>query len=109
MKISCHVESPLPKSIIQVAESKATDKFERFASSIHDVSISVRDMNGPKGGNAMQCKITVKPTYTNEIVIEHTATSVKDALQGAFDRAVQNVAKAARKRHQRNRPVPASA
>lgn len=44
------------------------------------------DDNGPKGGRALRCAITVQLPYRSAIRVEHSSTTPRRALDGAVAR-----------------------
>jgi ribosome-associated translation inhibitor RaiA len=77
-------------------------KLGKFASSIERITVRLSDANGPKGGRDQVCQIKVVLSGLPSIVVEE-----KDARHPvAFDRAINAIALAVRKKVQRRRLKP---
>jgi len=57
------------------------------------VSVTLRDLNGPKGGVDIQCRVHVVCEMTGETITDETAENVGAALSGALDRTVHTLAR----------------
>ena len=80
-----------------VAASRAKARLER-ALAAHDVTatsatIAFTDENGPKGGMAMRCAIGVKLPRRPALRVEHTAATMRLALDGALDTLERELAR----------------
>lgn len=93
MRILCRIGKSLPKTVRDVVERRAALKLSRFADLIAAVHVSVRDINGPRGGVDLRCQIRVQLKRGSDVIIQETAASVRDAIVGAFDRAARSVAR----------------
>ena len=78
------------------------EKLGKYASSIERVTVRVRDVNGPRGGVDLLCRIKVVLSGLPSIVVEHRATRIKPALT----RALTGVERAVRQTVQRKRMRP---
>lgn len=92
MKVQCHIDASFPSQTRESAEERIQEKLERFEDAIREVHLTVRDLNGPKGGVDTQCQIRVLGDHL-EVIVEEKAESVSDALHGVLDRAVRNIAR----------------
>ena len=93
MRIESHIEKSFPDQVRNTVEERALSKLDRFQEQIQEVSIALRDLNGPKGGVDIQCRVHVVCEMTGETIIEETAENVSSALNGALDRTVRTIAK----------------
>lgn len=93
MRVECHIEKSFPSQVRETTLERVTEKLDRFADQIQEVSIAIRDLNGPKGGVDIQCRVLVTCEMTGETIIEETAENVGGALNGALDRTVRTLAK----------------
>ena len=66
---------------------------ERFQSRIRFVNISVRDINGPKGGIDKQCRCVVHLKRMAPIVIEDTDDNVRNLFNRVADRVAYTLCK----------------
>jgi len=78
------------------------EKLGKFASSIERVTVRARDVNGPRGGVDLLCRIKVVLSGLPSVVVEHQAARLRPALT----RAVTGVEKAVRRSVQRRRTRP---
>ena len=78
------------------------EKLGKYASSIERVTVRVRDVNGPRGGVDIQCRIKVVLSGLPSVVAEHQA----ELLQPALTRALASVERAVRRTLQRRRSRP---
>ena len=78
------------------------EKLGKYASSIERVTVRVRDVNGPRGGIDLLCRIKVVLSSLPSVVVEHQAAVLKPALT----RAVTGVERAVRQTVQRRRMRP---
>lgn len=93
MRVECHIEKSFPSQVRETTLEKVTEKLERFEDQIQEVSVAIRDLNGPKGGVDIQCRVHVVCEMTGESVVEQTSENVGGALKGALDRMVRTIAK----------------
>jgi hypothetical protein len=78
------------------------EKLGKYSSSIERVTVRVRDVNGPRGGVDLMCRIKVVLSGLPSIVVEHQAALLKPALT----RALTGVERAVRQTVQRKRMRP---
>ncbi len=76
---------------------KLGEKLGKYARSIERVTVRVRDVNGPRGGVDIQCRIKVVLSKLPSVVAEHQA----ELLQPAFSRTLASVERAVRRTLQR--------
>lgn len=77
-------------------------KLGKFASSIERVSVRVEDVNGPRGGVDLSCRIKVVLRGLPSVVFENRDAS----LNAAVDGALSGVQRAVRRATQRRRMKP---
>ena len=61
--------------------------FDRFSSHIRTVDVSLTDVNGPRGGDDLQCRMKVVFQAKREIVVEGKGVSVEAIVAETADRA----------------------
>ncbi|MFT5285698.1 MAG: putative sigma-54 modulation protein [Planctomycetota bacterium] len=59
----------------------------RFGDQVRRVQISLKDINGPKGGEDIRCEITAQMAHSGAIVIHETNTNPFAAVARASSRA----------------------
>lgn len=67
--------------------------FDRFGSHIRGIDISLTDVNGPKGGDDVQCRMKVVLEGKREIVVEGKGISVEAITAETADRAALAVSR----------------
>ena len=67
--------------------------FDRFGSHIRTIDISFTDVNGPRGGDDLQCRMKVVLLGKREIVVEGKGVSVEAIVAETADRAVLAVSR----------------
>jgi ribosomal subunit interface protein len=86
-----HVElSPTLKAHI---EQKLQFSLNRFEQHISKITISLSDVNGPKGGLDKQCTLQVFLVNMNDVVIKDTQATLSLAIDRAIKRAGRSVAR----------------
>jgi ribosome-associated translation inhibitor RaiA len=83
-------------------QRKLDVKLGKFAPSIERVDVRVCDVNGPRGGVDLACRINVTLAGLPPVVFEERADSVEAAMDGA----AAGVERAVRRRVQRRRMKP---
>lgn len=79
------------------------EKLARYASVIERVSVRLRDINGPRGGDDVQCRIKVVLSGLPSVTVERTAAAFRPALAGALSSAEESVRRAQQRK--RTRPL----
>jgi CBS domain-containing protein len=82
-------------------------KLGKYSRSIERVTVRVRDVNGPRGGVDLLCRIKVVLSGLPSVVVEHQAASLQPALTGALIGVERAVRRTAQRR--RMRPIRATA
>jgi len=67
------------------------EKLGKYARSIERVTVRVRDVNGPRGGVDLLCRIKVVLSGLPSVVVEHQAASLRSVLTGALTGAERAV------------------
>ena len=79
------------------------EKLGRHAKSVDRVTVRLRDVNGPRGGVDVQCRIKVVLNGLPSVVVEQRATAFRLAFTEALAGAERTVRRALQRR--RMRPV----
>ena len=69
------------------AQSKASSTFAKFGDVVGSVTVSVQDVNGPKGGVDKECRIQVDLKRLKSIVVSVKEESLSKAIPFALNRA----------------------
>ena len=87
--------------------------FARFRHKVDKVTVTLVDVNGPRGGLDMQCRILVKPIGLPSFVITERRANLREALDRGLYRAVRQFARqearathVGRRARQRLAPMP---
>jgi putative sigma-54 modulation protein len=82
-----------------------------FAGTRHEIertTITVSDVNGPKGVIDKQCKVVIKPAGLREIVIAETRENIRQAIDLCLARASRSLNRKLKRRHALTKKVPDS-
>ena len=82
------------------------EKLGRHAKSVERVSVRLRDINGPRGGVDVRCRIKVVLSGLPSVVAEQQAATFRPALTGALASAERAVRRTLQRR--RMRPIRVS-
>lgn len=100
MKISTAILDPnAPSNMLRAAEARTQRALARGIHGIRRVRVSLRDLNGPRGGEDAACRITVDLPRGETVVVEERSSS----RTGAFRQALRRVRYAALRRTKRRR------
>ena len=84
------LESPgivLPSNEAKVLATRVGHAFERLARRIDRVHVSLRDVNGPRGGCDKLCMIRIELATRGQIVVREKSSEMNRALKRALSRA----------------------
>lgn len=77
---------------------RLAERLERYASSVERVSVRLRDINGPRGGVDVQCRIKVVLSGLPSVIVEQLASAFRPALAGALAGVQRTVRRSLRRR-----------
>lgn len=89
----------LTKEIREQVRSRLAFALARFGHQIEEVTASLADLNGRKGGMDKQCRVVVKLHPNSKVTIEETDSNVFAAIARAADRAKNTVGRTLKRRH----------
>jgi putative sigma-54 modulation protein len=97
IQIKCiNVEIPQPEMLeIENGYHQAFDRFQRF---IREAQVTLRDINGPKGGVDKLCTIQFRFYPRGLAVVRSSGTSFSQAANSAWDKMQQVAARRLGKR-----------
>ncbi len=87
----------LSSEAIERTEKKLAAAFSKFGFRISRIEISVSDVNGPRGGVDMQCRVVAKIKKMGDVVATVTDESLTKSIRGAIMRAERGVARRIKK------------
>jgi hypothetical protein len=79
--------------------------FGRYGAVVERVTVRIRDVNGPRGGVDIECRIKVVLSGLPSVIAERRTTKLETAFNGALTAARSSVTHALRRR--RMRPLKA--
>jgi hypothetical protein len=82
-----------PQAWRQQVEQRVRLVLRRLQGQVQQARISLRDINGPKGGVDKQCQITLTTEGHGQLVIVSKAEHAQGALNQALQRATHSLAR----------------
>lgn len=67
--------------------------FGRFSNQIRSIEVSLTDVNGPKGGDDLQCRMKVVLQGKGDLLVEGKGVSVEAVVSETADRAALAVSR----------------
>jgi hypothetical protein len=67
--------------------------FGRFAGNIQNVSVTVMDENGPRGGVDKRCRVMVKRRRGNPVIVEGESDEIRQLVDFTLQRAGRTLAR----------------
>lgn len=61
--------------------------FDRFSAQIRSIEVSLHDINGPKGGDDLQCRMKIVLHGKGDLLVEGKGCSVEAVVAETADRA----------------------
>lgn len=93
MKIQCVLDHCLPNSIREIVERRASLKLSRYADLIRLADVNIRDVNGPRGGVDISCRVQLTLHRGGELIAQEKATTPGDAVAGAMERITRQLSR----------------
>lgn len=93
MKILFHGDHAFSRDTEEFIFYRCESAFDRFDSAIRDIKVTVRDENGPRGGDDIRCIIQIAMNGLADVIVHEQAESVKAAVGEAVDRAAYQVSR----------------
>tara|TARA_R110002095_G_scaffold76879_3_gene65806 strand:+ start:2786 stop:3226 length:441 start_codon:yes stop_codon:yes gene_type:complete len=86
-------------------ESEWNQAVERVENWIRNVSITLTDVNGPRGGISKRCRIILQTQLGAPIIVQETQDRISSAISLAIKRAAHTLKRKIAKKHdQKHRP-----
>lgn len=73
--------------------------FSRMQHAIDAASVTLSDVNGPKGGVDKQCRIVIQSAAVPPIVISEQQSELRQAIDRGMSRASRNLARQLKRKH----------
>ncbi len=83
----------LSELAIQQTEAKVAAAFSKFGFRISRIEIFLRDINGPRGGADMECRVVAKIKKMGEVVVTVCDQSLTRSISHAITRTERSVAR----------------
>lgn len=81
----------LSEAAVNRAQLRVSASFAKFSDNVKSVTITVEDVNGPKGGVDKECRVLVRLKKLKDVVIKTNNESISKSIPGAIDRAARSV------------------
>ena len=76
MRIDLAGNFPLSDDGRQRVEQRAEQKLSRFGNTVREATVTIDDVNGPKGGTDVRCLVRARLQHLPDVVIEEKADSI---------------------------------
>jgi ribosome-associated translation inhibitor RaiA len=88
----------LPKELYEYLHARLAFALARFDHRILDITVSLTELNGPKGGVDKQCRLVVRLRPKGKITIEQSGNDFVAAISLAANRASYAVSRTLKRR-----------
>ena len=92
------LSAKLPETIVENIERLLQSALSRFESRIGSIQLTMRDINGPRGGVDQQCRLMVHLNDGTEFTISEVQTSLFAAVARVADRVAHTVMRRLKRR-----------
>jgi putative sigma-54 modulation protein len=95
------IKSPnlnLAQKLQKVVSSRIAKLLSRAAEKIRSLEITIRDVNGSRGGPDHRVQVVLRPTWQEKIVVRHQAADPYSGVSVATKRALQALNRSAVRR-----------
>jgi ribosome-associated translation inhibitor RaiA len=92
-------------SVAELVERRLSFALSRFGRRVRAVSISLTDLNGPRGGIDKRCSMQARLAPRGSVRVEHTDSELRAAVDRASTRLARAVARALERRRDGARPM----
>lgn len=95
MRILIRPTSSIEPDIAERVRRRLEFALGRFSSRVRSLSVRLKDLNGPRGGQDKQCQLDVRLLHPRRvIIIEDVDAEIETAISRAADRAARAIARA---------------
>jgi putative sigma-54 modulation protein len=84
---------PPSKSLREHAERQARFHLSRFGVDLNSVDIRVRDVNGPRGGDDMECRVSAKGSRLGFATMAEISADAYQSVGRALSRLARSIAR----------------
>ena len=105
MMINFHGAAEFSKDSEEFAVRRCEFALDRFSKTIVAVQISLRDENGPRGGEDIHCVVRVSLNGLPDVIVHEQSLSAESAISTAVDRAAYQVGRRIHRRVDKHRHV----
>lgn len=91
MRVTCQIDKGLPGFVKDVIHDRTAEKLSRFGDFIREIHVTLRDINGPRGGIDMECQVRVRLRRHPEVIVTERASRVDEATSGALNRVARSI------------------
>lgn len=105
MMINFHGAAEFSKDSEEFAVRRCEFALDRFSKTIDAVQISLRDENGPRGGEDIHCVVRVSLIGLPDVIVHEQSLSAETAISAAVDRAAFQVGRRIHRRVDKHRHV----
>jgi len=99
----------LPGPLKSHIERRVRLALGRFGTALTLVAVRIEDLNGPRGGNDKLCTIEARLGGTTPVVVEETASGLRESFDRALERLGRSVERVVQRRLSARRGLPARA
>jgi ribosome-associated translation inhibitor RaiA len=84
---------PVPEDVVRYTEAKIAARLQKFSQRLMGVVVHVRDINGPKGGEALVCHMEARLARLEPVNVEERDDDLREAIDLALTRLETAVAR----------------
>lgn len=103
MRIEIVDRLPAGRKLAAALQWRLRQALARLEGPVHAVSLTLADVNGPRGGRDQACQLVIQLPGEPSLVIHEQADTVQQATGNAIARARRNLARRIKRRQQRRR------
>ncbi|RPI85133.1 MAG: HPF/RaiA family ribosome-associated protein [Planctomycetaceae bacterium] len=106
MNIDVRHSSRIPSlGLVELVHRRLGFALDRFSDRVFSVRLFLHDMNGPRGGRDMLCRVVARIRGVREVVIEDVDQELDPLLNRVADRLCASVARRLERRRSTRRRI----